>query len=65
MGSPGTAAGVERRAEHASVLAADDGRDVALVAELVIDDGPASSQIRRSCEQPSTPFCGRGRQKTS
>ena len=38
---PGSAAGVERQAEHARILAADDSRDVALVAEPVIDDGPA------------------------
>ena len=38
---PGSAAGVERRAEHARILTADDSRDVALVAEPVVDDGPA------------------------
>ena len=38
---PGSAAGVERRAEHARILTADDCRDVALVAEPVVDDGPA------------------------
>ena len=38
---PGSAAGVERQAEHARILTADDSRDVALVAEPVIDDGPA------------------------
>ena len=34
---PGSAAGVERQAEHARILTADDSRDVALVAEPVID----------------------------
>jgi len=38
---PGSAAVVERQAEHARILKADDSRDVALVAEPVIDDGPA------------------------
>jgi len=38
---PGSAAGVERQAEDARILTADDSRDVALVAEPVIDDGPA------------------------
>jgi len=37
----GSAAGVERRAEHARILTADDSRDVTLVAEPVVDDGPA------------------------